>query len=95
MNSALQQWLKAYQITIAEKRRLAAAAGWSMQMFYLYSSGHRRITTQAAARLERASLELSRVRTGAVPVLSRGELCRVCAECPHHAAAAARKGEAA
>lgn len=94
MGNALKQWLKTYQITVAEKRQLAAAAGLSMQMLYLYVNSHRRLTAQAAARLERASLELSRVRTGAVPVLSRGELCQVCAECPHHAAAA-RKDAAA
>ncbi len=86
MNSALKQWLKTYQVTSAEKRQLASAAGYSLQMLYLYANGHRRVTVQAAARLEQGSLALSRVRAGAVPVLARGDLCGVCAACPHHPA---------
>jgi transcriptional regulator with XRE-family HTH domain len=86
MDRLLRQWINEHGITAAERRQLAQAAGMSSNWFSQVANGHRRISPDLAARLERASLGLSRVRAGTVPVLARGDLCGVCAACPHHPA---------
>ena len=80
MENALRAWLS--ELTAAEKVQLAAAAGLSMNHLYLLA-GHRPVSTVMAARLERASLTLSRVRDGILPVLSRCEINSTCSRCPH------------
>lgn len=81
MATALRTWLS--NLRPAEKAQLAEAAYLSLNHLYLLASGHRNVTTTMAARLERASLTLSKVRDGALPVLSRCDINATCGACPH------------
>jgi transcriptional regulator with XRE-family HTH domain len=83
MDRPLKRWLTRYHITAAERRQVATAAGMTLNYFSQLANGHRPVSANTAARLERASFELSRVRAGVVPVLARSDLCNVCAACPH------------
>jgi hypothetical protein len=73
-----KQWMK--QSTRAQKQRLAKLAGGNYMYLYQMLSGDRDAGSKFAAALEKASRKMD----VALPVLTRGDVCKVCADCPYY-----------
>lgn len=80
MTPVFKQWMAA--ATTAEQEQLAREAGTSRKYLYQLAAGARNASADMAARLEQASIGLSRTSKGRLPKLSRTNLCAACAQCP-------------
>ncbi len=79
MSKALKNWI---QNTSAEhQEKVAKIAGTTRNYLFQVAGGHRNLSVEMAANLERATQKL--FTTGAmVKVLTRLELSTICAKCP-------------
>ena len=66
--------------TRAQKQRLAKLAKSNYHYLYQVLSGDRTAGAEFAASIEKASRKMDI----ALPVLTRGDVCNVCADCPYY-----------
>lgn len=81
MTPIFKHWMAT--ATTAEQDLLAELAGTSRKYLYHLAAGTRNASADMAARLEQASVGISRKSKGRLPKLSRVDLCTACARCPY------------
>lgn len=75
----LKAWLR--NLSRPARERLATDAKTSAEYLRLVAMGHRNASAEIAARVEEASLRMG-------SPIRRGDVCKVCNECPYYRKAA-------
>jgi hypothetical protein len=78
----LKKWL--IFATAPEKKALAKHARISPLYLWHLANGYRNASAEMAAKIEYASERLHAETNGHLPKISRADICRTCARCPHN-----------
>lgn len=78
-HNAIKAWMVA--ATVDEQDRMAHIAQTTRGMLYQYASGNRKASSEKAAAVEAATVQMSKTSKGRLPVVYRTDLSTACAQC--------------
>ena len=78
-HNAVKAWMAA--ATVDEQDRMAHLAHTTRAMLYHYASGNRKASSEKAALIEAATMQMAKASKGRLPVVYRTDLSTACAQC--------------